>query len=75
MTRIVVVNDDTVFLDMMASVLRDHGWDVDVCREGDGAFELHHTCSLDSGSIILTRNHNVRRHLHPRFLPPSRLAP
>lgn len=39
MTRITVVNDDTVFLDMMAAVLRERGWGVDVCREGDTAFE------------------------------------
>lgn len=40
MTRIAVVNDDTVFLDMMAAVLRERGWDVDVCREGDEAFHF-----------------------------------
>lgn len=39
MTRIAVVNDDTVFLDMMAAVLRERGWDVSVYREGDAAFE------------------------------------
>jgi CheY-like chemotaxis protein len=39
MTRIAVVNDDTVFLDMMAAVLRERGWDVQVYREGDAAFE------------------------------------
>lgn len=39
MARISVVNDDTVFLDMMAAVLKERGWDVDVYREGDTAFE------------------------------------
>jgi len=39
MTRIAVVNDDTVFLDMMAAVLRERGWEVSVYREGDSAFE------------------------------------
>jgi DNA-binding response OmpR family regulator len=39
MTRIAVVNDDTVFLDMMAAVLKERGWDVDVYREGDTAFQ------------------------------------
>jgi CheY-like chemotaxis protein len=39
MTHIAVVNDDTVFLDMMAAVLRERAWDVSVCREGDNAFE------------------------------------
>jgi CheY-like chemotaxis protein len=39
MARIAVVNDDTVFLDMMASVLSLRGWQVQVYREGDSAFE------------------------------------
>jgi CheY-like chemotaxis protein len=39
MTRIAVVNDDTVFLDMMAAVLRERGWEVSIYREGDAAFE------------------------------------
>ena len=39
MARIAVVNDDTVFLDMMAAVLQDGGWQVQVYREGDGAFK------------------------------------
>lgn len=39
MTRIAVVNDDTVFLDMMAAVLRERGWDVSVYREGGSCFE------------------------------------
>lgn len=39
MRRIAVVNDDTVFLDMMAAVLRERGWDVSIYREGDSAFE------------------------------------
>jgi CheY-like chemotaxis protein len=38
MTRIAVVNDDTVFLDMMVAVLQERGWKVEVCREGDKAF-------------------------------------
>lgn len=38
MTRIAVVNDDTVFLDMMAAVLKEGGWDTDVYRESDRAF-------------------------------------
>lgn len=40
MTRIAVVNDDTVFLDMMAGVLRERGWETIVCREGHKAFEV-----------------------------------
>ena len=31
-TRIAVVNDDMVFLDMMAAVLRERGWAVSVYR-------------------------------------------
>jgi len=38
MTRIGVVNDDTVFLDMMEAVLKDHGWETMVYREGHSAF-------------------------------------
>ncbi len=38
MTRIAVVNDDTIFLDMMAAVLEDHDWDTQICREGRNAF-------------------------------------
>jgi CheY-like chemotaxis protein len=38
MTRIAVVNDDTVFLDMMAAVLSERGWDTRVYREGHNAF-------------------------------------
>jgi CheY-like chemotaxis protein len=38
MALIAVVNDDTVFLDMMAAVLRERGWDVRVYREGDSAY-------------------------------------
>lgn len=38
MTRIAVVNDDTVFLDMMAAVLAEGGWDTTVYREKDQAF-------------------------------------
>jgi DNA-binding response OmpR family regulator len=39
MTRIVVVNDDTVFLEMMAAVLQEQQYDVHICREADQAFE------------------------------------
>lgn len=38
MTRIAVVNDDTVFLDMMAAVLAEGGWNTVVYREKDQAF-------------------------------------
>jgi two-component system sensor kinase FixL len=38
MTRIAVVDDDTVFLDMMAAVLEEGGWDTEVYRESDTAF-------------------------------------
>jgi CheY-like chemotaxis protein len=38
MTRIAVVNDDTVFLDMMAAVLSERGWDTAVYRETENAF-------------------------------------
>jgi len=38
MTRIAVVNDDTVFLDMMAAVLAERGWNAHTYREGDTAF-------------------------------------
>ena len=38
MARIAVVNDDTVFLDMMAAVLKERGWETDVYRVGDTAF-------------------------------------
>lgn len=38
MTRIAVVNDDTVFLDMMAAVLAEGGWDTTIFREEDQAF-------------------------------------
>lgn len=39
MTRIAVVDDDTVFLDMMAAVLAERGWQVQVYRESGGAFQ------------------------------------
>ncbi|HEX6509669.1 MAG TPA: response regulator [Chloroflexota bacterium] len=39
MTRIAVVNDDTIFLDMMAAVLQERGWETDIYREGHSAFE------------------------------------
>ncbi len=38
MTRIAVVNDDTVFLYMMAAVLAEQGWDTKVYRERGDAF-------------------------------------
>src|SRR5215210_4358051 len=38
MTRIAVVNDDTIFLDMMAAVLAERGWETDIYRESDQAF-------------------------------------
>lgn len=39
MTRIAVVNDDTVFLEMMTAVLEERGWDVAIFREQHHAFE------------------------------------
>lgn len=39
MTRIAVVNDDTVFLEMMAEVLREQKYEVIICREADNAFQ------------------------------------
>ena len=39
MTRIAVVNDDTVFLEMMAVVLREQEYDVKIYREANNAFE------------------------------------
>lgn len=38
MTRIAVVNDDTTFLDMMAAVLQERGWQTDIYRESRNAF-------------------------------------
>src|SRR5579859_411618 len=38
MTRIAVVNDDTVFLEMMAAVLAEQGWDAQIYREQGNAF-------------------------------------
>lgn len=38
-TRIAVVNDDTVFLDMMAAVLQEGGWETSVYRESQNAFQ------------------------------------
>lgn len=38
MTRIAVVNDDTIFLDMMVAVLGEFGWQAKAYREGDTAF-------------------------------------
>ena len=40
MTRIAVVNDDSVFLDMMATVLAEQDYEVRIYREGRNAFEL-----------------------------------
>jgi CheY-like chemotaxis protein len=39
MTKIAVVNDDTVFLDMMAAVLAEGGWETVVFRDSSGAFD------------------------------------
>lgn len=39
MTRIAVVNDDTIFLDMMAAVLAERGWETEILKEGDTAFD------------------------------------
>lgn len=39
MTRIAVVNDDTVFLDMMAAVLAERGWETTLIKEQEHAFE------------------------------------
>lgn len=39
MQRIAVVNDDTVFLDMMTKVLGEFGWDATTYKEADNAFE------------------------------------
>jgi len=38
MTRIAVVNDDTVFLEMMVAVLAEEGWDAEIYREQGNAF-------------------------------------
>jgi DNA-binding response OmpR family regulator len=39
MTRIAVVNDDTVFLEMMAAVLQEQDYDTLIYREAGNAFE------------------------------------
>lgn len=39
MTRIVVVNDDTTFLTLMAQIIEDEGWEAIVLREGTTAYE------------------------------------
>lgn len=39
MTRIAVVNDDTVFLEMMAAVLQEQEYEVEIMREADNAFQ------------------------------------
>jgi len=42
--RIAVVNNDTVFLDMMMAVLAEKGWEATAYRESSGAFaELKRT--------------------------------
>jgi CheY-like chemotaxis protein len=38
MTRIAVVNDDTIFLEMMAAVLEEQGWETRVYKEKGNAF-------------------------------------
>jgi two-component system nitrogen regulation response regulator NtrX len=38
MTRIAVVNDDTIFLDMMVAVLGEFGWQAKAYRESSSAF-------------------------------------
>ncbi|MDQ2744491.1 MAG: response regulator, partial [Chloroflexota bacterium] len=47
MTRIAVVNNDTVFLEMMAAVLAEHGWDTAIYKEADSAFETLKACPPD----------------------------
>ena len=37
--RVAVVNDDKVFLSLMAELIRERGWDPIVCREADHAYE------------------------------------
>ena len=39
MTRIAVVNDDTVFLGMMAAVLQEQEYEVEILREAGNAFQ------------------------------------
>jgi two-component system sensor histidine kinase/response regulator len=39
MKHIAVVDDDTIFLGMMAAVLADGGWDTKIYREKNHAFE------------------------------------
>jgi DNA-binding response OmpR family regulator len=39
MTRIAVVNNDTIFLEMMAAVLAEKGWDTEIYRETTGAHD------------------------------------
>jgi DNA-binding response OmpR family regulator len=39
MTRIAVVNDDTVLLEMMAAVLQEQDYDARIFREAGSAFE------------------------------------
>lgn len=51
MTRIAVVNDDTVFLEMMVAVLQEQGYDAHIYREADNAFE--HLRSTTPDLIIL----------------------
>jgi DNA-binding response OmpR family regulator len=39
LTRIAVVNDDTVFLEMMAAILEEQDYDARIYREAGNAFE------------------------------------
>ncbi|GAC1470268.1 MAG: hypothetical protein NVS2B16_04980 [Chloroflexota bacterium] len=40
MVRIAVVNDDTVFLSLMAELIKDAGWETVILREGDAAYQI-----------------------------------
>ena len=41
MTRIVLINDDTTFLDLMRDLLQEvEGYEVQICKEGDRAYEV-----------------------------------
>jgi DNA-binding NtrC family response regulator len=50
MTRIAVVNDDTMFLEMMAAVLTERGWDTGIYREADSVFA---TLQRDPPDLII----------------------
>ena len=39
MTKVAVVNDDTMFLDLMAYLIEERGWAAMICRESDKAFQ------------------------------------